>query len=345
MDIKKLGVTALAGSLATMGAANAAEFSVTGAGMLTYVSEGGDGAGAASSGNGGQTGNPFGMKTNIAYTASGEMDNGFGVTLYIAGKDNFAAGSSSASLTIDMNDMGKVIFDQGTGSGLDAIDDKMPTANEEVWDGITGSATGLVGFGNSGKLSYSNSFDALGGINYTLAYLKAGAGDNSDGSGSGAGATGSATEITLSASPIDGMTIYLGRGEGNDSGQAGEEADEHATAQVVYNVGNFSLGYGAAKMKDGSAASASLKTGTVQKTELMGITIAVNDNLSVGYGEKNTEYDKPNATDVDNDVKGISFSYTMGSMTLKGNQNESDNVNGTANVSDEDTEIALVFAF
>ena len=49
---------------------------------------------------------------------------------------------SSARLSVDMGDMGTLAFDQGSGSGLATIDDKTPTAAEEIWDGLdtTGSA-------------------------------------------------------------------------------------------------------------------------------------------------------------------------------------------------------------
>ena len=64
-DMKKIGLTALAGSLVAF-SANAAEMTVSGATMLTYTSEDHTEV----------TGNPFGMKTNLAFTASGEV-NGY----------------------------------------------------------------------------------------------------------------------------------------------------------------------------------------------------------------------------------------------------------------------------
>ena len=53
-NIKKIGLTALAGSLVAI-SAQAAEMTVSGATMLTYTSEDGTEV----------TGNPLGMKTNI----------------------------------------------------------------------------------------------------------------------------------------------------------------------------------------------------------------------------------------------------------------------------------------
>ena len=54
IHLKKVGFTALAGSLAAV-SANAAEMSVSGATVLTYTTEDTTEV----------TGNPFGMKTNI----------------------------------------------------------------------------------------------------------------------------------------------------------------------------------------------------------------------------------------------------------------------------------------
>ena len=168
-DIKKVGLTALAGSLAAI-SANAAEMSVSGATLLTYTSEDPTEV----------TGNPWGMKTNLAFTASGDV-NGYTVSYYQASQDQFA-GMSSASLSIDMGDLGKIRFDQGAGSGLNNIDDKTPTAAEEIWDGLDGTtAGGLVGQGNSGTWNYVKS---LGDVTIDYGY-NAKSGNQSDGSSSG----------------------------------------------------------------------------------------------------------------------------------------------------------------
>ena len=142
-NLKKVGLTALAGSLAAV-SANAAEMSVSGATLLTYTSEDTTET----------TGNPFGMKTNIGFTASGDV-NGMTVSYMQTTIDQFA-GMSSARLSVDMGDMGVIAFDQGSGSGLKTIDDKTPTAAEEIWDGLDGTTVGgLVGAaGSSGVFNY-----------------------------------------------------------------------------------------------------------------------------------------------------------------------------------------------
>ena len=63
------------------------------------------------------TGNPYGMKTNLAFTASGEV-NGYTVSYIPTSSMDKFAGMSSARMTIDMGDLGTLAFDQGSGSGL-----------------------------------------------------------------------------------------------------------------------------------------------------------------------------------------------------------------------------------
>jgi len=62
---------------------------------------------------------------------------------------------SSARLSVDMGDLGTISYDNGSGSGLATIDDKTPTAAEEIWDGLgaTGATVGgLAGFGSTGVI-------------------------------------------------------------------------------------------------------------------------------------------------------------------------------------------------
>ena len=101
------------------------------------------------------------MKTNLSFTASGDV-NGYTVSYMQASQDQFA-GMSSARLSVDMGDMGTIAFDQGSGSGLGTIDDKTPTAAEEIWDGLDGAtAGGLVGTaGSSGVINYVTTFGGL----------------------------------------------------------------------------------------------------------------------------------------------------------------------------------------
>jgi outer membrane protein OmpU len=126
-NIRKIGLSALAGSLAMFSAAQA-EMSISGSAEMTYTSK--EGTGGASSAS--QTGNPFGMEHAINFTGSGEMDNGFtySVKTNIAGQD---MANDSTILTMDMGAIGSIGFDQAVGAyGIASLENNVPTAYEEA---------------------------------------------------------------------------------------------------------------------------------------------------------------------------------------------------------------------
>ena len=327
-NFKKVGLTALAGSLAAV-SANAAEMTVSGATLLTYTSEDPTES----------TGNPYGMKTNLGFTASGEV-NGYTVSYMQTSKDQFA-GMSSARLSIDMGDMGVLAFDQGSGSGLATIDDKTPTAAEEIWDGIDAGATtgaeGLVGAaGNSGVWNYVKS---VNGVTFNGAARKGSGTKNSDGASSGAGQ--GAWDFALTGSGdtfgMDGLAWGVGYGEAKAGSQNGD--DEHSTVFANYSFGPATIGYQRSKIEKG------VLTASDETTDAWGIAFNVNDDLSISYGEREVEFNKTAADNVTEEGEGIAVAYTMGSIKIAGNMNEVNNNDGTANAKDEMTEIALSFAF
>ena len=334
-DIKKIGLTALAGSLVAI-SANAAEMAVNGATMLTYTSED----------NTETTGNPIGMKTNLAFTASGEV-NGYTVSYFNNLSDSTGA-ITSARLSIDMGDLGTISYDNNSGSGLATIDDKTPTAAEEIWDGLgaTGATVGgLAGFGSTGVMNYVNTF---AGITLNAAVRRGSATANADGSSSADG-EGSFMDAAITGSAdmlgLEGVAWGLGYGEqeaGQEAVTGGNEGDNtDFTAFVNYTVGPVSVGYQEAAYDAGAAG------GTNEYSKRWGIAFNVNENLSISYGEAETEYAKAGAAHVTEDIDGIAISYTMGSMKIAGNRNEGTGIAGTAGVGGQDsmTEIALSFAF
>ena len=329
-NIKKVGLTALAGSLAAI-SANAADISVSGASVLTYTSE------SASE----VTGNQYGMKTNLSFTGSGEV-NGYTVSYMQTSADQFA-GMSSARLSVDMGDMGTLAFDQGSGSGLATIDDKTPTAAEEIWDGLdvaTGSnARGLVGAaGNSGVFNYINT---ISGVTFNGAMRKGSGTSNSDGSSSAAGQGAWDFALTTDGSMlgVDGLAIGAGYGEAaRDGTNVGD--DDHTTVFANYSVGPATFGVQMSSIEYGTTGTAD------ENTEAWGIAFNVNDDLSISYGERDLEYDGAgSAATVTEKGDGVAVAYTMGSIKIAGNRNSVSNNGGTTGSSDEMTEIAVSFAF
>ena len=225
-NLKKVGLSALAGSLAAF-SANAAEMSVSGSAAVTY-----------NNGNSDEiTGNPYGMNTSLGFTGSGDV-NGYETTLLVVGND-LMTGMSSASLTVDMGDMGKLSFDQGVGiGGISTIDDKTPSAYEEIWDN-TDSATsdenGLVGGGNSGVFVYSN--DIMGSA-LTAQYGKGGSSAQTDDASSGTtGSSGSSWDFAVTNSSLyEGMTVGAGYGKIANAGGGQGSVDKTSSIAPVDNL-------------------------------------------------------------------------------------------------------------
>jgi len=333
-NIKKVGLTALAGSLAAI-SANAADLAVSGASVLTYSQKSDTEV----------TGNNYGMKTNISFTGSGEV-NGYTVSYMQTSADQFA-GMSSARLSVDMGDMGNISFDQGSGSGLSTIDDKTPTAAEEIWDGL-GALKSVVGgrvgaAGSSGVFNYVNTF---AGVKFNGAFRGGAGAANKDGATSGAAADNSDAwdfALTTDGSMLGYEGVTMGAGYGlKETGTAKDTTpqgdDEHMTAFANYSFGGATFGAQYSTISKGGVSAID------QEAVRWGLAYNINENLSVSYGESTVEYKHPGASAVDEDTDGIAVAYTMGSMKLAGNRNQVANLAG-AGGSDTSTEIALSFAF
>ena len=104
-------------------------------------------------------------------------------------------------------------------------------------------------------------------------------------------------------------------------------------------MGPATVGYQKSTIDFGANGAAS------ETVDAWGVAFNVNDSLSVSYGEREIEYGKASATHVTENGEGIAIAYTMGSMKIAGNRNEVSNNAGTTGSSDQNTEIAVSFAF
>ena len=334
-NLKKVGITALAGSLAAF-SANAAEMSVSGATLATYTSEDDTEV----------TGNPLGLKTNLVFSASGEV-NGYTVSYFQVSQDQFA-GMSSAGLAIDMGDIGSFGIEQTTTAGIASIDDKTPTAAEEVWDGLGSSSTVAAGVGaRVGATAGGSSFvykNSVAGMGLNVAVRPGSATSNSDGSSSADG-EGSSYGFALtglgSAAGIDGLDAGVGYGKEDVTTTAAGAGDiEEMTAYVNYSFGPVTAGY-QKSLRNGGAAGANSN-----EVDMWGVAFNINENFSISYGEVDNEVKKTSASaDGTESFEGVAISYTMGSMTIAANRNEVSSLAGTSGSDDSMTEIALSFAF
>jgi outer membrane protein OmpU len=327
-NLKKVGISALAGSLVAF-SANAVEMSASGSAKVTYFNGNTDEV----------TGNPFGMNTSIAFSGTGDV-NGYETTLMITNNDA-NSGLSSAAVSVDLGDMGMVHFDQGVGKGgLSTIDDKLPSAYEESWDGIDAAATtsknGLVGMGNSGVFVYANT---IMGNSVSAQFGKGQSVVNSDDAVGGGGGHGSSWDVAVTnATLADGLTVGAGYGQiANNNGAKPEgsgDTDEHMTAFITYAVGPVTLGYQQTHREDNT------KGGIPESATGYGVAVNLMEGLSVSFNDREIEFGHPSASHVTEDATGVALAYTMGSAKIAIQQNETDNNDG-GTTTDESTEIAL----
>ena len=330
-NIKKIGVSALAGSLVAV-SAQAGELSVSGSAILTYV---------ALDTTHTHTGNNFGMANNVKFTGSGDV-NGIGVT-YMTNLTDENDGATSSALTLDMGDMGVLAFDQGVGgNGLDAFDDTTPTAWEEANDGMTGALV-YAGDESVNTFKYTNT---VGGFGINIAYdPTTGDTDQEDGEAGAAGSTGSSSSIAVTLPTgdyVDGLSMGVAMGKDDlKDGSASTTDIESWVAFANYSAGPVTIGYNQAETTGGTTGH------SAYQIEGMGITFNVNDNLSIGYTNVEQEYANAGGTaNVVEESTGISLAYTMGSATISVQNNEQDNPGGSSTAQDEErTEFNLSLAF
>ena len=308
-NLKKVGLTALAGSLAAS-TAYAGVLEVTGSASVKYQSRSG------SSGTSSVQGNPWSDGNGITFSGSGDLDNGMTVGYSYTMTD---AAFSASSVTLDRGDTGTVAFGHDSAhGGIDTIKDKMPTAGEEVWDDIgTGDDAGVTDVGADPSLYYSLD---MSGMTISASYARTGLGtDNS---------------VAIVASElVDGMEFGIGTGTNVISNTS---EDDLTTAYAKYTSGPITVGVQLSEV-DKTAANSDLDR------QAAAISFAVNENLSVSYGISNVEYE--NSTKTDAESSGISASYTMGGITLGAVSNKTDSFGGTSGTDKEFTEVSLKFAF
>ena len=342
--LTKVGISALAGSLAVVGA-NASDYSVTGDTQVVYSSAQGNEADAVAS-----NGKGIGVDTDIYFSASGELDNGWTVSFFSAmdmEQSNTATSggvNSSAQMTVGMGSLGTIQFNDVSGSAANGIDDVLPKAYEEVWDGTTHSSS-FHSFGSStqsGSVDYRTpSFD-LGGASISATYTydpNAGAGAPSAGGVSSTAQSGQAVTAKISAA---GLTLGGGYEEISTSKQSGDD-NSVATGYILYSNGPLSIGY---QEMYNNAEHASGTVGRDNEGDGYGISFS-QDNYSFSYAEVEETNKAVAAVTTANstvEMEALQATYTMGAATLGVSMYETNNPEGTTGKYEE-TEISVSFAF
>ena len=122
-NIKKIGLTALAGSLVTLGSAQAGDISVSGS--INATLKFGKG--------GGNTTRSIGTDRDVAFSGGGELDNGTTFSVNTLLTDAMAVSSSATVITTPS--FGSFTMGASTGSASYKYDEEVPQAYEQLSDG------------------------------------------------------------------------------------------------------------------------------------------------------------------------------------------------------------------
>ena len=317
MNIKKIGFSALAGSLVAFSSATAGEMTVTGAAAL-YMT--------ATNENAKTT---FSNSDHVNFDGSTELDNGMTVSfsLQLDGDESDDGVIDNHSVSIDTNGMGTITFaGHGGQAVLGAWDDVTPNAYEEAWDGLAPAAGAdevINGFDANDQIGYTS--PSMNGITFKASFLPSNTTHNG----------GVYTDMGVMITPdmMEGLTIYYAMGD--EEATAGTEFN-HKTLALKYAFGPVTVGY------QQSETDAPTATDT-DETTTIGVSYAVSDEFSVSYNRH--DFDAGDYT-ADEEYTGISASYTMGGITIAGHMNTKENAGGSANAADVDGyEVMMSFAF
>ena len=307
-NLKKIGLTAL-GTAMVATSANAAELSVSGGTSIFF--------GGEDNSNGG---NGWSMTDQIDFNASGEMDNGMTLSLYLQ-LDTSAANWDDRKVTIG-TDMGTLTFSgHGSSGPVGAWDDLTPSANEESW----GTSIGGAVDGPTNAASYDNGFIYDYTISDGLA-LKA-AYDPSKGTD-----LQSSTEIGVQYTGMEGLTVSAAMGENNE---AADQIDL-TVFNLKYAMGPITVGF-QSNESDSGAANAD------EDFSAYGISYAVSDDVSISYGVSSLDYESTSLEDQDSSA--VSVSFTAGGVAMSASHQTTDNVAGAATADNSSYEINFSFAF
>jgi len=334
---KKAGLTALAGSLVAT-SAFAGAVTVSGSANLTYTANSGaqDSTGTVGLVPG-VDGNRWGMNKSITFAGSGEMDNGWTVSI----SHTLADGTSTGiGMTLDMGDAGTLDYqgDAAGARGISKIKDMVPTADDGVDNGLdangttaSGGISGVVTGGATG-FHYSKAMDM---VEIGIGYMPKGASTNSAGGVSGVGGVASTTSAFIKLDPMDGLEIGFGMGE-RAAVTAGDknQTDDFDTAYISYVYGPVTVAYQVSNIDTYSTTADDEMT-------RWGVLYAVNDELSISY----QDHVNDDTTATDEEASGWGASYTVGSMTFKAHRNKGTNLGNSTGNESEHTEVGVTFAF
>jgi outer membrane protein OmpU len=270
--LKKIGLSALAGSLVTV-SAYAGEVTVSGGASMEV-----DNVNGNSDANDGKA---FGMGNQLTFTGGGELENGLNVSISFVldqgdNETDTTSGAATApfdshSITISSDSLGSLkMAGEGGDSAQTAID---TTAAGDLWDNSLGITAPLASDAASGTLFYTSP-ELTDGLTLTGSYSPNSAANTKTGVGYGLNYTG-----------IEGLSVHIAQAEDNTT--------DAATADVTTMKASYAYGPITVSASN-TEYDAEVATDGQEVTSYQ-IAYTLSENFSISYGTEKIEDDAANA--------------------------------------------------
>jgi len=317
-NLKKIGLTALAGSLVATSVAYAGELAVTGSAGMNVKNYGNS-----------QVGKSVSMANSVYFTGGGETDAGLNVNVSFeldpGAANNSSNGFDNHFVSVGNDTLGTLtLHGHGGANSASALD---TTAAGDLWDNtlintdaaVSTRMAPLAATSGNNLLVYSLP-TLVDGLSLATSYQAV----TTTGNGSSAfGGT---------YTGVEGLSVSYGKGE--TDGAKSVKGDQ-TIMKASYAYGSFTVGI--------SENDFDHTTSTIdQEVSSFSLAYTVSDEISVTYGEETIER-TGKATDIE--VNGISASYTSGGMTASYAIVEAENVNHVSGTDYDVWKIGLSFAF
>jgi len=320
MNIKKIGLTALAGSLVAT-SAFAGEMSVAGGASITVEHKNGTAADAGKS---------YTMGNQLTFSGSGELDNGLNVSLsFVIDQGDDASNSDgttkssnagspfdSHSVTISSDDFGSINFaGEGGSSATTALD---ATAAGDIWDQYD-DETGLEpsGVGSGDNMFMYTTPSLMEGLTVKASFLPSRAGADS------------ALGFSGTYTGVEGLTVSIAQGDSSSVGNT----EDASVLKASYAWGPITVAY--SDYEYDAAA-----TTNDDEVTSMKLSYTISDEMSVSYGTEDIDQGTKSS-----EYERLSVSYTTGGMTISASMSEATDMDGTTTATEDAEKWSLGASF
>jgi len=314
-NLKKIGLTALAGSLVVT-SAFAGELTASGSASMTLANI----SGTADD----SLGKNLTMGNSVFLAGSGELDNGLTVSMSFELDDSVDSGTGTGPfdnhyVEVGSDALGTLrLSGHGGSSAQSAMD---TTAAGDLWNSSLG-VNGEVGPTNSAG-------DDM--LFYTLPSLVDGVAITASINPRSADNAETYAAFGVSYTGVEGLTVNYGQG---DSGTRLAEVDS-TSMMASYAIGSLTVSVSRTDVDYKDAA-------TDETWDSYQVAYTISENISATYGSDTIETE---GTTVDEEVTGFGVSYTSGGMTISASQINAEGAGNSATADSDKWTLSAAFAF